>query len=55
MAYDYTGVDPDVVLILQDMDARIGALESQSVEAFKIVSHTVTLEGGRILTYNLVD
>jgi hypothetical protein len=51
MAYDYSGVDPDVVVILRDIDARQTALEAKSL---LIVSHTITLEGGRVLTYNLV-
>ena len=51
MAYDYSGVDPDVARILQDMDVRQTALEAQA--SFMIVSHTVTLEGGQVLTYNL--
>jgi len=52
MVYDYSGVDPDAAFILQDMNARLVALEAQA--AFLIVSHTVTLEGGQVLTYNLV-
>lgn len=52
MAYDYSGVDPNAVVIFQDMDARLTAVEARA--AFLIVSHTVILEGGQVLTYNLV-
>jgi len=44
----------DVAQLLTEMNARITALEARPVQAFKIVSHTVTLEGGEVLTYNLV-
>lgn len=50
-------IDPDVAQLLTEVNARLTALEARpeaTVESFKIVSHTVVLEGGEVLTYNLV-
>ena len=52
MAYDYSDVDSDAEVILRDMDARLAALEARATSL--IVSHTVTLEDGKLLTYDLI-